>query len=216
MDPITALLALVPAQYALYASAAVGTCAVLSAVVPPPKNPVLANFWHLVVVAGFNILHAKNADPAPAAVAMPVPANDPAPTPAVLAASTPVAVSPTIASASVVTAPLPPSALANSSMAKAQAGASMVRGILAAAMPLVLADPGLTLKDKMAINQAGAAALAALDAFTSLPAGAGGVDEAKAVAGAVPALLGLLHLSAEQTMLINVSVAVIGGLLPAK
>lgn len=64
MDP-TALLALLPAQYAAIAFAIIGLCAALSAAVPAPKNPKLAAAWRVVQMLGANFGHARNADPVP-------------------------------------------------------------------------------------------------------------------------------------------------------
>ena len=73
MDPISALLALVPVQYLAYAFAACGLCALLDAVLPaPPAGSRWVGVRGVLHVLGANVLNARNAVPAgavPASVA---------------------------------------------------------------------------------------------------------------------------------------------------
>ena len=73
MDPVSALLALVPAAWLVYALAACGVCALLDAALPPPAE---GSGWvparQVLHVLAANIWNARNAVPAgavPASVA---------------------------------------------------------------------------------------------------------------------------------------------------
>ena len=73
MEPITALLALVPAGYLVYALAACGLCALLDAALPqPPEGSGWVPVRRVLHVLGANVWNARNAVPAgavPASVA---------------------------------------------------------------------------------------------------------------------------------------------------
>jgi hypothetical protein len=67
---VAAVLALVPAQYAVYVLAVCGLCAVIAALWPrPPANSSWLPLYQLVNALGGNFAHAKNKNAPSAALA---------------------------------------------------------------------------------------------------------------------------------------------------
>ena len=61
---LSIILALIPAQYAMYAAALCGVCAAIATVLPAPAVPASGFYpivYHVVNILGANVGHAKNA-----------------------------------------------------------------------------------------------------------------------------------------------------------